>query len=70
MFIAIIMARLLARKLRGAREDIRLDLWDLAFLAFGLITLTLSLVEGNVWGWIFLKILILLITGVFLLLLF
>ncbi len=70
MFIAIIMARLFARKSRGARENIRLDLWGLAFLAFGLITLTLGLVEGNVWGWSSLKILILLITGVFLLLLF
>lgn len=70
MFIAIIMARLFARKSRGAREDIRLDLWGLAFLAFGLITLTLGLVEGNVWGWSSLKTLILLIAGVFLLLVF
>ena len=49
MFIAIIIACLFARKSRVAREDIRLYLWGLAFIAFSLISLTLGLVEGSVW---------------------
>ncbi len=70
MLIAIIIARLFARRTRGARENIRLDLWGLFLLLFGLVPLTLALVEGNTWGWSSLATLTLLIGGGFILALF
>ncbi len=49
MVIAMIIARLFAKKTRDGRENIW-NISGLILLAFALIILTLELVEGNVCG--------------------
>ncbi len=51
MLTATLLARLFAKKSRGAKESIKIDIWGLILLLCGLTPLTLGLIEGNVLGW-------------------
>lgn len=70
MLVVIIAVFLFVRRSRAPKQSLKLDLWGLVLLVFGLLPLALGLVEGNVWGWTSLPTLFLLIGGAILLIVF
>jgi EmrB/QacA subfamily drug resistance transporter len=70
MLFAMVVARLFAQPTHGEKENIPMDSYGLILLVCGLVPFTLGLVEGNVWGWLSLPTLGLLIGGIIILIIF
>ncbi|MCL5260841.1 MAG: MFS transporter, partial [Gammaproteobacteria bacterium] len=64
MSFSIIVAKLAVKNFKKVEQKISIDYTGAILLSIGLFLLVLALVQGNIWGFISIKILMLLILGV------